>query len=214
MGAVFGAFALAALFWAIRRPGDRRAEEKRRREQHDELLKRHQDEVNAAIGKKLGREEMLNCIARAAIGCTGALGACVFEETAQGSFQGTAVNGLFPPQRKLPKHLREKPSRRSRLIEHIMRSERLLMGEGVIGEVAANRRGELVADGSRDPRIPSQEEPAARVRTMIAVPILTEDRVDGVLAVANSVGGTPFTNEDFAAARWMADKAAEVVRRT
>jgi GAF domain-containing protein len=127
--------------------------------------------------------------------------------------QGTAVFGLFPPQRKLPKHLREKPSLRCKLIEHILRSECLLMGEGVIGQVAANRESELIADGSKDPRIPNPEETAARLRTMIAAPIQSGDQVAGVLAVANSVGGTPFTDEDFAVVKWMADQAAAVVGR-
>jgi ATP-dependent helicase/nuclease subunit A len=47
---------------------------------------------------------------------------------------------------------------------------------------------------------------------MIAAPIQTGDRVGGVLAVANSVGGAPFTDEDFTAVKWMADQAAELTR--
>ena len=52
------------------------------------------------------------------------------------------------------------------------------------------------------------EDPALRIRSLIAVPLQFRDKFVGVLAVANSADGEPFTAADFSLMQSLAEQAA------
>ncbi len=77
---------------------------------------------------------------------------------------------------------------------------RSLLGEGIIGTAAAERRAEIVNDANADPRtvpIPGTEERDADERLMVA-PMLARDTVIGMAAVWRSARRRPFTDADLA----------------
>lgn len=208
---VLGLFLGAAVVYLrvrhVEKDRSRREEETLRLRQEKELVVRFMHDMVEALGESLSRGDLFQRIVHAAVRCTNALSACVFEITPEGKLRGVAVEGLFPPQRPLPESSRVKITTRARYLEQVLRSEVLEPGEGLIGHVAATRTAELVADGTRDPRLPRHEDASLVVRSMIAAPITFRDNLIGVLAVANPTAAEPFTETDFSLMQTLAEQA-------
>jgi sigma-B regulation protein RsbU (phosphoserine phosphatase) len=122
--------------------------------------------------------------------------------------RGVAVEGLFPPHRPLTEATQSRLLTRARLIEQVLKSEEFPMGEGVVGRVAEQLRGELLVDAAADPRMVKHDDPALKVRSVIVVPLMFRGRFFGVLAVANP-GSEPYFNQaDFSLLQSLAEQAA------
>ncbi len=207
LGAILGAL---VVFLRLRHVEKDRAdceEDILRLRQENELVVRFMHDMVEALGESPTRGDLFQRIVHAAIRCTNALSACVFERLPNGKLRGVAVEGLFPPQRPLPESSRAKLTTRARYLEQILRSEILDPGEGVIGHVAETRVAELVADGARDSRLPRHDDESLVVRSLIAAPIMFRDNLIGVLAVANPVTQQPFTETDFSLMQTLAEQA-------
>jgi phosphoserine phosphatase RsbU/P len=207
LGVILGASVVFLRLRAVEREVARGEEEAQRLRQEKELVVRFMHDMIEALGEGLGRAELFQRIVHAAVRCTPALSACVFEVTPEGKLRGVAVEGLFPPQRPLPENSREKITTRARHLEQVLRSETLDPGEGVIGSVAEKRTAELVRDGTKDPRLPRHADEALTVRSLIATPIIFRDNLIGVLAVANPVSQQPFSDTDLSLMQSMAEQA-------
>ncbi|GAB4570335.1 MAG: hypothetical protein Kow0047_23920 [Anaerolineae bacterium] len=96
----------------------------------------------------------------------------------------------------------------------LWRSEnyRLRIGrEGIIGWVAAHKEPLLVNDVTSDPRYVLDRQGALhRTRAELAVPLMVEDRVLGVLDVQSNVAGA-FTREDLFLLQTLADQIAVAI---
>jgi sigma-B regulation protein RsbU (phosphoserine phosphatase) len=161
-----------------------------------------------ALAEGTSRAELPQRIVHAAILCSGALSACLFERTSDGRMRSIAVEGLFPPHRPLSPAVKEKLATRARFIEQVLKTETFPDREGIVGEVARTGRGQLIADAEADPRVVRHDDPALRVRSVIAVPLRFQERFFGVLAVANSADGMPFTASDFSLMQSLGEHAA------
>ncbi len=161
-----------------------------------------------ALGEGLSRQELHQRIVHASILCTGALSGCIFERTPANTMRGVAVEGLFPPHRPLPDHVKGKLTTRAKFIEQVLRSEEFPVGEGIAGRVAETGRGELIADAAKDPRIVKHDDPNLVVRSVIAVPMRFRERFFGVLAVANPVDNRLFTETECTLMQSLAEQAA------
>src|ERR1700722_9112095 len=161
-----------------------------------------------ALGEGLSRQELHQRIVHASILCTGALSACIFERTNGNTMRGVAVEGLFPPHRPLPDHVKAKLTTRAKFIEQVLRSEEFPVAEGIAGRVAETGRGELIADATLDSRIVRHDDPNLVVRSVIAVPMRFRDRFFGVLAVANPVDNGLFTEMELSLMQSLAEQAA------
>ncbi len=159
----------------------------------------------AALGEGLSREDLFQRIVHAAILCTGALSACIFEKRSDNKMQGVAVEGLFPPHRPLPPQARAAPHPRP-FYRAGVESEVFDLSEGVVGQVARTGEGVLIADAPADPRIVKHDDPALVVQSVIAAPIRFQDRTIGVLAVTNPADGLPFTASDFSLVMSLAER--------
>jgi sigma-B regulation protein RsbU (phosphoserine phosphatase) len=164
--------------------------------------------MTEALGEGLSRQELQQRIVHAAILCTGALSACIFEQTDHNTMRGIAVEGLFPPHRPLSEALKGKVATRAKFIEQVLKSEEFPIGEGAVGRVAKARRGELIVDAAADPRMVRHDDPALAVRSVIVVPLIFRDRFFGVLAVTNPVGDHLFNEADFTLMQSLAEQAA------
>jgi len=207
-GIVLGALAMLLPVYRSRRLADRLEEEKQQVTQERQLVVDFMHHMVEALGEGLTREALLQRIVHAAILCSGALSACLFERTEDRKMRSAAVEGLFPPHRPLPVALREKLATRARFIEQVLRSESFPDTEGIVGAVVQTGRGQLIADAGADQRVVIHEDPALRVRSLIAVPLQFRDKFFGVLAVANSADGEPFTQTDFSLMQSLAEQAA------
>ena len=164
--------------------------------------------MTEALGEGLSRQELHQRIVHAAILCTGALSACIFERTERGTMRGIAVEGLFPPHRPLSAAMKGRLGTRAKFIEQVLKSEEFPLGEGIVGRVAQSRRGELLVDAAADPRMVKHDDPALAVRSVIVVPLVFRDRFFGVLAVTNPAGDELFDQADFTLMQSLAEQAA------
>lgn len=162
----------------------------------------------AALGEGLGKQDLQQRVVHAAILCSGALSACLFDRTSDGQMRSVAVEGLFPPHRPLAPTLREKLVTRARFIEQVLKTETFPDDEGIVGAVVQSGKGQLIADAEADPRVVRHDDPVLHVRSVIAVPLQFRDRFFGVLAVANSADGEPFTESDFSLMQSLGEQAA------
>lgn len=208
IGLVLGALALSPILARARRRADQAVEEAQRCAQDRERLLEFMHMMTEALGEGLSRAELQQRIVHAAIVCTDALSACLFERTDRDTMRGAAVEGLFPPHRPLSAAVQAKLITRTKFIEEVLRSEEFPVGDGIVGRVAATGRGELLAEAAADPDIVKHEDPALTVRSVIAVPLAFRERSFGVLAVTNPAGDRPFSATDFSLIQSLAEQAA------
>lgn len=202
---------VAALFVLLYRARQRLAfaeEEKLQLAQERQLVVDFMHHMVEALGEGTTRRDLPQRIAHAAILCSGALSACLFEHTEDGQMRSVAVEGLFPPHRPIPAAVREKLATRARFIEQVLKTETFPDHEGIVGAVVQTGQGQLISDAEADPRVVRHDDPALRVRSVIAVPLRFGERLYGVLAVANSADGEPFTQNDFSLMQSLAEQAA------
>lgn len=203
-----GIFAMLAMLARARRETDAVVEENQKFAQDRQRLVDFMHHMTEALGEGLSRQELHQRIVHASILCTGALSACIFEETDHGTMRDIAVEGLFPPHRPLTADGVGNPDTRAKFIERVLQAEEFPIGEGMVGRVALSRRGELLADAAADLRIVKHEDPALAVRSVIAVPLLFRGRFFGVLAVTNPAGDLLFDDSDFSLMQSLAEQAA------
>jgi sigma-B regulation protein RsbU (phosphoserine phosphatase) len=161
-----------------------------------------------ALGEGLSRQDLHQRVVHASILCTGALSACFFERTDRGTMRGAAVEGLFPPHRRLSDAMKATLTTRAKFIEEVLKSEEFPLGEGIVGRVASTGKGELLARAAADASIVRHDDPALVVRSVIAVPLVFRKRFFGVLAVANPAGERAFTEMEFSLMESLAEQAA------
>ncbi len=91
--------------------------------------------------------------------------------------------------------------------------QRIPLGQGVAGWVAATGQAIAVADVQQDPRWAQDVGRAVGYlpRTMLAVPLLLGDRVIGVLQLLDKDGGRPFDAADMATLGLFANQAAVAI---
>ena len=182
-------------------------EEKQLAEQERELVMNFMHHMVEAIGGGADREELWQRIVHAAMQSSGAMSAAVFELQEGDQLRGVAVEGLFPPHRPLSESSRMKLTTRAKYLESVLKSETFSIGEGIVGTVARARKGELIEDATRDPRINQHDDPVLLVRSIIACPILFQNELLGVLAVVNPSDGLPFNRTDFSLVENLAEQA-------
>lgn len=102
--------------------------------------------------------------------------------------------GSFPPPVNLPESLPRKANR----VESFMKHVEFRLGEGVFGEVAKTGKNIYIPNVTDDPRIVvNGEEEFLRLASFMAVPLMVEDKIIGVAAVARKNRDNAFTEEDF-----------------
>ena len=167
-----------------------------------------------AVAESKDRENMFQRIIHAAILSTGAMSACIFEKRPDNTLKGIAAEGLFPPQRKLPKKNRGSKSTRAQFLEGILSSETYQIGEGLIGQVAKSRQALLITDAKNDPRVTQHDDSALEIRSLIVAPVLFKNELLAVLAVANPADGLAFTETDFSLVESLAEQVGLAVHNS
>lgn len=183
-------------------------------EQEKHIVVEFMHNMVEAVAEGGDREHMFQKIIHAAILSTGAVSACIFERRSDNTLKGIAVEGLFPPQRKLTQKTRKKTFTRAQFLAGILQSETYQIGEGLIGQVAKSKQAQLITDAKTDPRVIQHEDPALEIRSIIVAPVLFKDELLAVLAVANPADGLAFTETDFSLVESLAEQVGLAIHNS
>lgn len=189
-------------------------EEKQLLRQEKQIVVEFMHNMVEAVAEGSDRQGMFQRIIHAAILSTGAMSACIFEKRDDDTLRGIAVEGLFPPQRKLPDEISAKLTTRAQYLEKILQSETFQMGEGLIGQVAKSKKALLIAHAIHDPRVIQHKDPALQVRSIIVAPVLFQGKLIAVLAVANPADGLAFNDTDFSLVESLAEQVGLAVHNS
>lgn len=142
-------------------------------------------------------ENWMNVTARYVADLADAQSVCIFMEE-NGYFRAAGVFGAFPPLSVSGRELQEKFLAKPKYTVELLKHERFKMGEGFIGEIALHREDVFVESPASDPRIAELGTLMIPIRTLLAVPLINDGKVSGVMCAVNNKNNTnPFTHEQF-----------------
>lgn len=206
VGLLLGALFAWVIWWHARRDVLRMDEEKQRLQDERTLVVQFMHDLIEAIGEGVNEQELMQRVVHSAVLATGAMSACIFGRDGN-RLRGLAVEGLFPPHRRLPESVRANLLSRTGFLERVLKSEVFEVGEGLVGVVARTGQGVLIRDAESDPRVVKHDDPALRIRSCLVVPISFRDHNIAVLAIVNRADGMPFEESDFSLAKALAEQA-------
>jgi len=151
--------------------------------------------VGTVLKSSFSTEEVLASMNEAMISETGAEGGSMYlVDEFDDIIVAKAYKPAFPPPFPLPESLPRKANR----VESYMRHVQLRLGETIIGDVARTGKNVYAPDVMTDARFSSNgEEDFLRLTSFMAVPLMVEDKIIGVSAVAKTRQGEQFSEADF-----------------
>lgn len=119
-----------------------------------------------------------------------------------------SVVGLFPPIHAKTDYVLTRPKH----LKAMLQRDKVAIGEGLIGRVAAEGRPLLIVDAAEDSRVPDVANSYVKMRSVMITPLKIRDRILGVFAVVNKRGDDEsFTESDMNLMMALADQAAVTV---
>jgi len=108
----------------------------------------------------------------------------IFLKTGQNDeeLQATVVQGLFPPLHEVTS---DKIFSKRKYLSDFVKKEKLKVGEGIIGYVAKLGKPLLIPNAKEDQRVPEQSHEIVEIEGLILVPLIFEEKVQGVLVLLN-----------------------------
>lgn len=94
------------------------------------------------------------------------------------------------------------------LESHIIKTYRAKMGQGIAGIVAEKRVPVLVEDIEKDKRFHRERRDRYKTRSFVSCPIVSKNRLLGVLNINDKNDNTAFTEDEFTLIKIMSDQAA------
>ena len=137
-------------------------------------------------------DEVYSLIAYQIANITEAKGVCIYELQKDNNLLPVGYTEVFPPLQPSKKFILSKP----RYASDSLKYEKIKLGEGIIGEVAQTKRGLLLKNASKDKRL-STANSIIPIYTLMAVPMVMEDKVTGAICAINNKNNEPFTNAQF-----------------
>jgi putative methionine-R-sulfoxide reductase with GAF domain len=90
----------------------------------------------------------------------------------------------------------------------LVNTYRIKVGEGIAGSVALNRMPVLIEDIDKDSRFKKWKRDRYKTRSFISCPIISRNKLYGVLNINDKRGGSPFGEDEFTLIRIIANQAA------
>lgn len=201
-------FSVVVIFRLVRR--SYKSEDKVRsllREKKVDLSFAH--DMTDVVANGQDRNRLLDIALHALIDNTCASSGCafIFNEKTQ-RLNAVIIEGLFPPLKILESKKQVKLHSRTKFMQQLMRHEEFELGEGIPGQVAMMRRGELVTIAKNDHRIPQHKDPQLQIQSLIAVPVALQGRLYGVLVICSQVVGHHFSGTNYQRAEIFAEQTA------
>jgi sigma-B regulation protein RsbU (phosphoserine phosphatase) len=151
--------------------------------------------VGTVFKGSFSTEDVLRSMNDVIMGETGATGGSMYlVDEFDDIIVAKAYAGVFPPPFPLPENLPRKANR----VESYMKHAQFRLGETVLGEVAKTGKNIFIPDVAADERFPSNgDEEFLRLSSFMAVPLMVEDKIIGVAAMAKGRPGEHFSEADF-----------------
>ena len=151
--------------------------------------------VGTVFKGSFSTEDVLGSMNEAMIAETGADGGTIYlVDEFDDIIVAKAYAGLFPPPFALPESLPRKPNR----VESYMKHAQFRLGETILGEVAKTGKNIFAPAVASDGRfVVNGDESFLRLSSFMAVPLMVEDKIIGVAAVAKTRPGAQFDESNF-----------------
>ena len=188
-----------------------------RLERQNEVLRREKkvlvdirDKIGEASSKALDLDNILQTVTTSAVWTTYASAGATFLRQEDDTLRALYVAGVFPPLANIAEEVSIHP----KFLMDRLKSQRIGMGEGIIGQAASFRTSILVDDALSDKRIIQALPDSAPIRTMIAAPIQLGSQLFGVIAVINKSERRSFAESDEILLHSIAGQAAVEIRKS
>jgi phosphoserine phosphatase RsbU/P len=112
---------------------------------------------------------------------------CIYELEKDGYLHSVGFTDQYPPLQCSSDFKLSKPRYSMDSVKH----ERIKIGEGIIGEIAARKEGIILANASSDIRLESASN-VIPINTLIALPMIMNNEVVGVICAINTKSGKQF----------------------
>ncbi len=151
--------------------------------------------VGTVFKGSFSTEDVLGSMNEAMIAETGADGGTIYlVDEFDDIIVAKAYAGLFPPPFALPESLPRKSNR----VESYMKHAQFRLGETILGEVAKTGKNIFAPVVTADGRFASNgDEDFLHLSSFMAVPLMVEDKIIGVAAVARTRPGNQFDEANF-----------------
>ncbi|PKL25583.1 MAG: hypothetical protein CVV47_05880 [Spirochaetae bacterium HGW-Spirochaetae-3] len=151
--------------------------------------------VGTVLKGSFSTEDVLGSMNEVMISETGADGGSIYlVDEFDDIIVAKAYSGTFPPPFALPESLPRKPAR----VESYMKHAQFRLGETILGDVAKTGKNIFAPDVSVDGRFAiNGDEEFLRLSSFMAVPLMVEDKIIGVSAMAKVGNGEPFGEAAF-----------------
>ena len=139
-------------------------------------------------------DNWMNVTARYVAELISAQSVCIFGREGD-QLRAAGVSGPFPLLHKASNYVMTKP----KYILELLRRERFRIGEGILGTVAAKNEDIVIEDAMNDERM-SLTEPFVPIDCLMAIPLVSEGVVTGVMCAVNSTkpGAAAFSSDQLA----------------
>lgn len=174
-------------------------------EDNVESLLRFLSTVGDAMRNHADPQIVLSYIVSNVIEATGAeSGAVLLVDEYEDVLTLRETQGIFPPPFEVPDVVKGKLG----AVERFFQSQRIPLGETVLGQVAASAEPVYIPNAAKDERLKHNwAKDACYISSLVVVPLLQEDRVYGVLGLANR-SGKMFGESDFERTRMYGEYAS------
>lgn len=166
--------------------------------------------MGAQFRSRLEQDQILESILKFVTDATDARAGAVFllDAEEREALHARIVEGLFPPLHPVP----DKVFARHQFLTEKLKKEKVRLGEGLVGTVAAERKPLLIVEAASDPRIPPSANSIVPVETLMASPLLARGELLGVIVLLNRrTEGAVFSPSDLRLLTALADQAAIAV---
>ncbi len=198
-----------------------KAEYKKLKSNHDILQKEKSvvmdffEEIGTTFTQSLKIDELLKMILICSTRTTKAKGEVIFlidEEIHV--LKAQLIEGVVPPLKAQSGLAQSKLISKTKYLNENLLKTTFQLGEGIVGEVALNKKSILIEDTEHDPRIPSSEIDYLKVQTLMATPLIFQNKVLGVMIAVNKENDIAFTETDLHLFEALAGQAATSIYNT
>ena len=184
------------------------SEQYQRMEHERRILLNFMHNMVSLLRSKQGKFSLYKEIINSSITGTGAISACIYEKTSNNKLLRSTFEGLCPPFKAPIESSDLKNASRIKIIEKAMHNEEFIIGEGLVGRVAKEKKPVLISNARNDPRVVRHQDPSFIIHSVILAPIQFQNQLLGVLVIINPSEGTPFTETDFTIIKAFVEQAA------
>lgn len=165
------------------------------------------EKINTALHhSSFNLEEVLKMIMSCIMASSQAEAGAIFLLSRDKSYLSVeVVEGLFPP---LHKSSSDYVDTKAKYIIEKFKTDKIQVGEGIVGEVALKGKSTLIKNALRDSRTPEVGSSFIKIRTMIVSPLKIKDDIVGVIALVNKKDGGQFDEIDDSLLRALGSQAA------